>query len=186
MRNFIAAGLLAISTLANAQWAQEPASIMGIELGGRRDAIPRCPPGDTARQARTPCLEADSADRSIGTLWGLPLNFLLGGGRVRFIDGRVQLIAIGVDRDDSYRRLKAILVERYGEPHEVEVKSVVTNGGAVLDSEESMWRGPKVLILLSERAGYTDQSRVAFSYRPLGQKKIEDDAKRDRSDASKL
>ncbi len=187
MKNFfLGVAMSAVALGAGAQWAQEPTSVMGVQLGGKKEDIPRCPAGNAALKSTTVCVEPNAAGPEYGTLWGLPLNFILGGADVRFVDGRVQLVLVAVRHDESYRRLKAILIERYGPPHSVEDKSVTTLDGAPMESEESTWLGPNVLILLSERAGRFDRSRVAFSYRPLGQKKLQDDARDAKSDASKL
>ncbi|WP_143129100.1 hypothetical protein [Variovorax sp. PDC80] len=187
MKNFfIGVAMSAVALGAGAQWAQEPTSVMGVELGGRREAIPPCPRGAAAFKSKTVCLESIAGNPAVGILWGLPLNFTRDGANVNFVDGRVQLITFAVSRDQNYQRLKATLAERYGPAHMVETAHVTANSGAVLSSEESTWGGPNVVIALSERSGSIDRSVVIFGYLPLGEKKRRDDARDAKSNASKL
>lgn len=167
MKALLAAGLVLVSASALSQWQQEPTSVMGIELGGTQQSIPKCPPGNAALLSQTTCVELSSIEPKIGTLWGLPVKFVLGGGDVFFVDQRVAQIAIKVRHSDDYARLRQILIERYGQPHKVESLVVTANSGAVVTSEETSWSGDRVFILLSERSDRIDRSQASFVFRPL-------------------
>lgn len=167
MRGALATLLLSLSASAFGQWPQEPAAVMGITLGGAQDSIPKCPSGNAALLSQSTCVELSTIEPTIGTLWGLPLKFILGGGHVSFVDGRVAQISITVRRADDYIRLREILIERYGKPHKAESLVVTANSGAVVSSEETSWTGDNVFILLSERSERIDRSQASFVFRPL-------------------
>jgi hypothetical protein len=139
-----------------APWANEPTSVLGIELGTViRDNIPDCP-----QRKRGDLTSPSQFCKRIGTLVregqgyidfdAIPMGAILSTITAYTYDDAVGSVhALAPHR--NYSDLRAALVERFGPPSTVSTSTVKTTAGVELSSELVEWVGKAVSIQLHER-----------------------------------
>jgi hypothetical protein len=160
------AALVVIGGACGAAAAQqawrEPAAVLGIPLGApfAEAGFEDC----SGVPATPPCVDADKSTDRLKTLVRLPDLGLVAGYRLQVLlhEGLVSAIVLTA-RHGDYERLRAVLVERYGEPTLRKTERVQSRMGAVFPSEQLLWVGKRVRIMAREHHDTLDQSAVMFS-----------------------
>jgi hypothetical protein len=160
LRTLRLGALIAVSNTALA-WP-EPETVLGIPLGATLAAVRACTPKEAAIMlSDSLCVEA-SQHRVKRVLGSADLGLSTYATDVLEHEGRVLAVTRTIGHTD-WLKLKAVLVERFGQPTSSETGSVVTGGGARLSSETLLWKGQRVEIVASERLGRIDRSSVTFA-----------------------
>jgi hypothetical protein len=175
IRIVILLALGAVLPVSAQNWAHEPSSVFGLKLGEpvASSGIPACPrlrpgqgfPSELCIDASTPY-----ADR-VQMLNALPIKESYSGS-IHLVDGMVSALHVETNHD-SYARLRAVLIERYGQPTKRESASVTSMGGVVLPSETLEWIGRSNSLHLFERFDRIDRSMAAFTNNVLTEKSAE-------------
>jgi hypothetical protein len=143
----------------NDQWMSEPSSVFGIRLGETLigDAVPPC--GGIKDITVCAMYRPSSSGISIA---GFPISEFQ-SGNVFLRDDIATSISIEA-RHADYGSVKRLLIERYGAP-KISTSQIIQNGlGASFSSERHVWLGKKITLVLDERGGKVDQTRVFFSH----------------------
>lgn len=146
------------------RWAKEPDSVMGLKLGERLPDGHLRPCGGVQNYEGPAALGFCSLDenrRSKISVSGFSVS-VFDTGLLSLEDGIAESLYVTAKHKD-YSNLKAILIERYGQPTSQASSTVRTKAGASFPSESLTWRGTKITIELDERAARVDQSSVFFS-----------------------
>lgn len=177
-----------------AVWDKEPTSFIGIELGKPLSGnFPSCPMTKAVfgtfvdERYRDPCVTGDGNKLA---LWNGPDLGFGYGNRILLREGKVESVTL-TTLEDNYAALKQLLITRYGPPSSTSVSEWETDQGLKVTSEESVWRGSNVSILLSARYdttyttinGWTYKSAVVVKDNALT-KAAEDTARAKQTDAA--
>lgn len=193
MKKVMFMALTAIAFSASAQpskqvkWTKEPASVFGIQLGSELDdrLIPYCIDSDLPTPEMLPFCSEDPRDgRGITEIQRLPIPEF-GTGQIARHRGVVSAVRF-TGSNENYQRIKDILVERYGRPAATTGSSVQNKIGASFKSEEAIWAGSRVSILLEQRHGTIDQFLITFSHMATAKKLQQQDQQRTKSAADRL
>lgn len=169
---------------AKPAWAQEPTSVLGLELGAAVDhySLPACkdqPP--------------DPPKYGFCVTFASNLNAGIGGIAVPAFDsGVIEMqgdipTSVGLfAAHKNFERVKAVLIERYGRPTRASVSTLQNMAGATFQSQTLEWVGARVSLTLVERAGKVDQTAAVFRYLPAAQKDKAREASEVKSSAGKL
>ncbi len=131
-------------------WNAEPTSFAGVPFGFNVRTQPPCKksPSNTHNHSEDAsdvplCNDLSMPEGSRAKLTAPPELF---GTSVVLTVGN-EFAGVTADfRTDKFMILKEALIEKYGQPHEVKVNKLQTNGGATLDSINLSWNGENVVI----------------------------------------
>lgn len=143
------------SAFAAKPWPKEPTTFIGVALGAPYQAnFPKC---DIYRPMKSTCVYSEIAGH-YSLLGAISLDF---GYSLTMdtVDGRVKSFFLTTDHS-NYEDLLALLIERYGPPTITSSTKVKNSGGGVFQNRNSAWRGKKVTIEVTERAGRVDRSAM--------------------------
>lgn len=158
----VASAAIACAAAVAQQGWREPSAVLGIPLGVPFAAagLEEC----SGVPAVPPCIDADKSSDRLKTLVRLPDLGLAEGYQLQVLlhEGAVRSIVLTA-RHGDYERLRAVLVERYGEPTSRKTERVQNRMGAVFPSEHLIWTGARVRIMAREHHNTLDQSAVMFS-----------------------
>lgn len=165
MKKNLAFSLLFFIGIANAQWAREPSTILGVKLGQPLIAsnLPDCP--IKSYEATVPCL----ITASVRGPNGAPL-YSVGGHPFTYASVSILTDGTGVVsqlkawmKQEKFSEFRDALFARYGLPSKQSNENVQTRSGAVYPNQTAVWQGVSVNITALERFGKIDESVVIFS-----------------------
>lgn len=180
---------LSCAAAGASEWAQEPTEIIGIKLGAPLSLPPCAERRPFDRDWRPPsslcAVRTGVYDDRVQTLEGLPWNDIGISGSVGLYGGNVSYVMFTVGHD-YYQRFKEMLISKYGQPHEIIPKAVTSRAGAVLSSEQLVWKGRDVEIVSLEREGRIDTAVVMVQHVATSHAADKARSNRVESDANKL
>ncbi len=183
------------------KWAQEPSTVLGIELGAPLSgAIPVCQPlgGDAevvigyrpsggSSTPRSMCrVQPDAYSvADVVQFRYFPLRDLLSSVEAYMHQGVVSRVQAELP-NYNYPELRAVLIERYGQPTSTETLVVRTNAGAEWSSELLTWSGATVTIQLREMFDTIEKSAMFVRHLPTEATKYTDQQEKVKQAASEL
>lgn len=157
--------------IAAAQWAQEPQSVIGVQLGKPLGAssIPACPPKSPLWQGYPPgarptslCAIPSSTTPGEIELYGVPdLGFEYAAAVLEY-DGVAFAVVMRFPQI-GFESAVQVLSERYGRPTASTTSKVSNAYGATVDNRIWQWRGQRTTITATERAAALTASSIYFA-----------------------